>query len=268
MDPRERHEDGQEATKVAIERKLGRVWTSMPVIVHADSEGHTVNLQPAIKGWNQADDGTMTAVQMTTLGKAVVNYTSGGGFTITHPIKEKDEGIAMFAARCLDGWFKDGGVQAEPYRRRHHLSDSMYIPGIRSTPRKLGGSGPNADGSPLTPFQEGLNMMEGRTSKPPSTNSVQIRSDDGQYFIELGPDGAVNIICKNCTVTATEKVTIHCKELDIKASDKVEIDSPKVHLTGDLDVDGEVTGKNVRLSTHRHTQVQGGQGTSGPPEAG
>lgn len=38
-----------------------------------------------------------------------------------------------------------------------------------------------------------------------------------------------------------------------------------VNITGNLTVTGEVTGNNIPLSTHKHTGVQTGSGTSGSP---
>ncbi len=44
--------------------------------------------------------------------------------------------------------------------RRHSLSDAIYLPGVRNTPRKL---------------------------KDVSTTAAQIRSDDGKHYSELDP---------------------------------------------------------------------------------
>lgn len=246
-DLRERFNDPEEAMRVAIERHLGTVWTALPVQVSSDSDGHTCTLKSAVKGWQQAADGTLTPVEISELGDVPVTYSQGGGFVITHPVKAGDEGIAIFASRCIDGWWQQGGIQAEPYRRRHHLSDAMYLPGIRSQPRRLGGG------------------AAGRSTQPASTSSVQIRTEAGDCFIELTAD-SVNI-------TTTLNVTITCKDATITASDKITLASPQVVITGNLEVDGEITGKSggsssVAISTHRHTGVSSGSSTSGPPQAG
>lgn len=278
-DPRERWNDQEGALKVALDRKLGTVWTMLPVLITEDSEGHVCAAKSAIKGQGQGEDGSIQDVEMTPLGKTIpVHFTSGGGFTITHPIKKDDEGLMIFSSRSIDGWHKKGDVQEQVNPRRHDLSDGFYIPGIRSDPRKLGGNGNGAG--------DGLGREQQKT-KPPSTNSIQIRTDSGDYYIEL-TDKDVNVVCVNCTVKAEEKVTITCKNMEITAeqdikvkcanmeitADKVKIDSPRVEMTGDLDVrgtvkaQGEVIGRNIRLSSHIHSGVQGGMGVSGPPKPG
>jgi hypothetical protein len=168
-DPRERWDDLEEIIHVAIERHLAHMWTAIPVKLLQDSDGFTANLQPTIKGkFTDPETGETTDVQLPTLGMAPVQFASGGGFTITHPVKANDEGIAVFAARCIDAWWQNGGIQPQLEQRRHHLADSMYVPGIRSTPRKL--------------------------NPPASTTSVQIRSDDGQGYVELASNHVVNVV--------------------------------------------------------------------------
>lgn len=273
-DPRERWNDQEGALKVALDRKLGTVWTMLPVLITEDSEGHVCAAKSAIKGQGQGEDGSIQDVEMTPLGKTIpVHFTSGGGFTITHPIKKDDEGLMIFSSRSIDGWHKKGDVQEQVNPRRHDLSDGFYIPGIRSDPRKLGGNGNGAGGN-------GIAGREQQKTKPPSTNSVQIRTDSGDCYIELTED-SVNIIvtekvtvqCKNAEITAAQDIKVKCTNLEVKA-DRVKIDCPRVEMTGDLEVrgsiraQGEVTGRNIRLSSHRHTNVQGGMGVSGPPRAG
>ena len=171
MQQAERFEDPQEVARVTFERQRSRIWTALPVVVLADSDGHVVEVQPTIQGiGTDPQTGARTNVNMPSLGKHVpVHYPSGGGFTLTHPIKKGDEGIVVFSARCLDGWWQQGGIQPQLERRYHNLSDAMFIPGIRSLPRKL--------------------------DPPASTTSAQLRSDDGKTYLELAPGGVVNIVC-------------------------------------------------------------------------
>jgi hypothetical protein len=291
-DPRERFNDLDESMRLAVDRHLSTVWTAMPVRVTEDSEGHTCELQITIQGRDQSREGQVNNVDIAPLGKVPLHYSAGGGFTITHPIKKDDEGIAIFASRCIDGWWDKGGQQPEPYPRRHKLSDAIYIPGVRNKPRQLGGN-------PDDP-----QSRNGQQSKPPSTNSVQIRTDTGEFYIEL-TDKDVNIVCTNCTITAKEtvkvicknadveaeeNVTVKCKEADVTASTKVRLDTPRVEITGSLYIDGDIhwhggtitsagqvtmdgsitaSGQirsgSVGLTSHHHTGVQGGTSTTGPP---
>ncbi|PWT77515.1 MAG: hypothetical protein C5B60_02460 [Chloroflexi bacterium] len=245
MQPRERYDDLGEVIRTAVDRGISRVWTSLPVRVIEDSDGFTVKLQPLIQGKRTDRNGQQSDVTMPPLGKVPVCYAQGGGFVATHPIKAGDEGIAVFSARCIDAWWDRGGVQPQLDQRRHNLSDAMYVPGVRSKPRRLGGD--SGDGR----------MRDGSQSTPPSTNSFVIRTESGQFYIEL-TDENVNIVAKTVTIIASEKVRI---------------ESPLIEMTGNLRVDGEVTAKaggsgRVTLSQHRHRNVQPGSGQSGEPQAG
>jgi phage baseplate assembly protein gpV len=241
-DPRERYDDPLELLKTAMDRLQSKIWTAMPVKIIADSDGNICDLQPTIQIKTPQQDGTTKDETISHSGMCPIQFASGGGFTITHPIKKDDEGIAIYAARHIDHWWEKGGTQPTTDLRQHDLSDAMYIPGIRNKPRQLGAS-------------NGAGRAAGT---PPSTTSLQIRSDDGSWYIEIGPNNVVNIVCKNMTITATEKV---------------HIDSPLVELTGDLTAKGEITagmgtGDSVTMQNHLHTGVMSGGGLTGKPSPG
>jgi phage baseplate assembly protein gpV len=87
-------------------------------------------------------------------------FPSGGGCTLTFPLQPGDECLVVFASRCIDGWWQSGGSQLPMEPRMHDLSDGFAIPGPRSKARPL----PNV-----------------------STSAVQLRSDDGQAYVQLNP---------------------------------------------------------------------------------
>jgi hypothetical protein len=121
----------------SIEAMLHETWSSVPTIVAEDSDGFTAKLQPSIKMKITHPDGTTEIVTLPQLADAPVHFTGGGGLTATHPVKKGDEGIAQIVTQPQDSWFQQGGVQDPIDGRHHHLSDSRYIPGGRSIPRKL-----------------------------------------------------------------------------------------------------------------------------------
>lgn len=63
----------------------------------------------------------------------------------------------------------------------------------------------------------------------------------------------------------------NCKTAEIHAAEQITADTPLFVLTGDmqidgkLDVTGEVTGKKVKLSTHKHKGVTAGKQITGAP---
>jgi hypothetical protein len=259
MDPRERIVDLTMLLRMANDRSRADTWTALPVQVHEDSDGFICHVQPTIQSKVIDKDGKKTDDTLPTLSHVPVQFSAGGGFTITHPVKSGDEGLVVFSSRCIDNWWSKGGVQKQARERWHSLSDGIYIPGIRSKPRRLGGNPDDPQG-------------RSNGTKPASTNSVQIRTDSGEFYIELTSD-TVNVFCKDCNITANEAVTINCKTMTVHASEKITLDTPVVEMTGDLKVQGnvtaqgEVTGRNVHLSTHTHMNG-GGQGNSGPPNPG
>ena len=160
MDRRERAPDPEEAWRLALASLQARIWTALPGIVDTvGNNGQTVDVQPTILGGQRETDGTYTPVTMPILPNCVVVWQGGGGVTGTFPIKKGDECVVVFASRCIDGWWKEGGVQDQLEPRMHNLTDGFAIVGLRSLPRNF--------------------VVD--------TNSAQIRSDDGSTVIGLNP---------------------------------------------------------------------------------
>jgi hypothetical protein len=187
----------------------------------------------------------MGSVDMPPFDHVPVAFSQGGGFVITHPVKKDDEGIAIFASRCIDGWHSKGGVQEEPYRRRHHQSDAMYIPGIRSQPNKLGEK--DASGS-----RSQARAGEQKT-RPASTNSIQIRTENGDWYIEL-TDTDVNIVCKNCTITAEEDVTVTCRNAYVTARERIDAKCQNASVTAEQRIDAKC--QNASLTAEQNVDVK------------
>lgn len=112
------------------------MWTALPAIVQSYSAAkRTVSLQPAIQAQLQSSDGTWTNTSLPVLTDCPVVFPGGGGFELTFPIAAGDEGIVIFASRCLDAWWQNGGVQPQAELRMHDLSDGMFLPGMFSQAR-------------------------------------------------------------------------------------------------------------------------------------
>ena len=173
--------------KTILKQALMDLRVSIPAIVQAfDATAGTVDVQIALREIVRTPSGPVdTAINP--IYKVPVVFPSAGGFSLTIPIQAGDEGMLVFCDMCIDLWWQRGGVQNQFERRRHDLSDCGFYPGGRSLPRAL----PNY-----------------------STNSAQLRSDDGTTYLEIAAGGVVNIVAPgglniNGAVVATGEGTFN-----------------------------------------------------------
>ena len=223
-----------------VNAKQSQMWTALPAIVHEfDPETLTCVCQPTIKGRIKKPDGTIELVNMPLLLDCPVVFPHAGGCSLTFPVKQGDECLVVFSSRGIDFWWQQGGVQPPPEPRMHDLSDGFAILGVWSQVTKITGV---------------------------STSAVQLRSDDGQAFVEINPQTHVINAKTSADITATASniVATASGNATLKAS-KVTIDAPVVNMTGKLTVNGDIVGNGVDLKTHKHSGVQTGNGNTGAP---
>jgi hypothetical protein len=214
MDRRERYEDLQEAVRAAMDGRQSEIWTALPgIILSYDAAEGTVSVQPALKGAIQTPDGSLVDVTMDKLIHVPVHFPSGGGYTLTMPVKKGDECLVVFSSRCIDTWWDKGGVQPQAEIRKHDLSDGFAILGTRSKVRALKGA---------------------------STDTVQLRTDDGKTYVEIAggsgaagttgtfaatgsKGGSIHLVTEaDVTITAKGKITINASgDVAITASGNV-----------------------------------------------
>jgi len=102
------------------------------------------------------------------------------GWSITFPIVEGTQCLLISADACIDGWWQNGGVNAQYDRRRHDISDSFALFGPWSQNKKI------------------VNY---------STSSMQIRSDDQTVVIDFSESG-ITITSPKITINTTGDVDI------------------------------------------------------------
>jgi len=240
VDSRERWDDPEEALRVALDGLRSGLWTSMPGIIQSFNAGAvTATVQLAIKGIVHAPDGTAQFVNMPLLVDVPVHFPRGGGCTLTFPVAKDDECLVVFAARCIDGWWQSGGVQAPMDPRIHDLSDGFAFVGFFSQATKIGGI---------------------------STASTQLRSNDGATYIDLNPStkkvkivapGGFDVIAPLSTfsagVTISGLLTFVGGMVGSAASGAAAV------FNGILNVIGQITANGKRVDdTHTHSDPQGG----------
>jgi hypothetical protein len=231
MRPAQRFAQQQEALKAALDGRQARIWTALPGTVETfDPEAVTVEAQPAVKGVVHHRDATSEAVDLPRLVDVPVVFPRGGGVTLTFPVTTGDECLIVFASRCIDGWWQSGGSQLAPELRMHDLSDGFAIIGPQSQPNRISGI---------------------------STDTAQLRTDDGKAYIELDPASHdINLkTAGNVNATISGTMTGNSAGWNITGD---------VNVNGSITATGDVIGAGISLDKHIHTGDSGG--ATGAPE--
>lgn len=143
-------------------------------------------------------DGARTIAPFAPLVSVPVFFPCGGGYTLTFPIQNGDECIVLFNDRELDNWLEAGGSPAPTTPRLHDLADGIAIVGVRSFPRSLGSV---------------------------STDSAQLRSDDGSTFVDIKEN--------NVSITSPQQITLNTPIVRIPGG-VISIGTPPYIITGGL----------------------------------
>jgi hypothetical protein len=123
----------------------------------------TVSVQPTIKEVIR-NGAVPTITTLPILDDVPIKIPTGGGWSLTLPIKIGDECELSFQDMAFDLWWQNGGVQKQPdgVLYRHDIGDAVADFGIRSLPNVI----PNY-----------------------STTSAQLRNDSGTVVIDLAEGG-------------------------------------------------------------------------------
>jgi Phage protein Gp138 N-terminal domain len=218
----ERYDDPVHSFDAALRGLQASLWTALPGIIQSfNAQTLTCTVQPTIRGLFTTQSGQQFWIPLPVLVDVPVIFTGGGGFVATFPVQMGDEALVVFSSRCIDLWWKNGGVQNQAELRMHDLGDGIAIIGPRSQANLI----PNV-----------------------STTTAQLRSMDGSTFVEIAGGEVVNVV----------------------APSGINLKGP-VTITGNLAVSGTTVGQqegtfnSIAVSTHIHSSVTSGEGTSGPP---
>lgn len=159
QDQRELVDDYRDMIEAATLARQSEIMTALPIkFEEYDNKKQTAKVKILVKTTVMKPDGTAERREYPALEERPVYWLSGGreddqggqggagqqaaggsqkkkGYMLTTPIKKGDEGIAIFSARTLDKWHKEGDVQEQVIARMHDLNDAMILPGIKSQPR-------------------------------------------------------------------------------------------------------------------------------------
>lgn len=243
--------------KVAINQALIDLRCSIPAIVQSvdyTNNPPTVTVQVAIKEIVKTATGPVVTT-IYPIATVPIILPSAGGFSLTLPIAEGDEGLLIFCDACIDLWWTRGGVQEQLERRRHDISDCGFVPGMRSQMR------------PGIPNW--------------SQNTAQLRTDDGTAYVELTKGGAINIVAPGgITLTGplvvenaatfeetaeVEGALIADAGIQVGSGAAITGDGGTLTIDGAVEATGEGTFSGIPVSTHVHGGVTTGGGATGLP---
>ncbi len=258
----ERTADFEEILRTALDCKAAGMWTACPGIVTAVNLGaQTVSVQPAIQGKQTAQDGIQTDVNMPLLVDVPIVWPRAGGFALTFPVAAGDECLVVFGSRCIDSWWQTGDVGPQAEQRMHDLSDGFAIFAPASQAKVL---------------------------DDVSDENVQLRDEDGTTFLEITPDGEINITAVTEQILKSPKIKVQdnagttflrlgytAGTIDIISTSAVNLVSPSVVLgqiggtiTALCTIEqplGIITSGGVNLTTHKHQET--GSVTGSPQNA-
>ncbi|WP_299074729.1 Gp138 family membrane-puncturing spike protein [uncultured Paraglaciecola sp.] len=183
-------------------------------------------------------DGARTLADYPLLLRVPVYYPSGGGFTLTFPISAGDECVVLFNDRQIDDWLNTGDSLPPATGRIHDINDGIAFVGIRSNPNALSSV---------------------------STTTTQLRSDDGNTYVEV----AGNDIVK---VKADTKVLLDTPLLEVTGIIDIQNENSVANactIDGDISANGDVIGDadntSISLVNHVHDGVESGASNTGEP---
>lgn len=188
----------ERAIRTGVDSALKEVYTVLPALVTKVVSPQIIECQPTIK--TKIND---VVINLPLLIDVPLRFFKTSDFSITLPVKINDYVAVFFCQRSIDTWLNSGGIQDPQDIRRHSISDGFAIPCIY----------PNND------------LIENV-----SDTDLQIRTNDGNSYIGLSPEGLI-------TLNAPTQ---------------------GVQINGDLSITGVITGSDVfggsDSDDHRHTQ--------------
>lgn len=236
--------DLSQAFKAMSEQLSSSLRVAVPGIIQSfDPVTVTCVVQPAVNGSVPDETGAESAEGITLLVDLPVIFPRGGGVTLTFPVVAGDECLVIFSDRCIDFWYQSGGTGDAVDQRQHDTSDAFVIVGPLSQAQKISRI---------------------------STNSAQMRSDDGSTYFELNPaTQTINIVAPGgfnvTSPLSTFSAAVTIKGLLTWMAGMVGSTASGIaaKITGAINFIGALTSNGKDISDqHTHGGVQTGSGNT------
>ena len=212
-----------------------KLRVAMPGVIQSfDETKQTCTVLPAITDKFRIQ-GVLTTVPIPILQDVPIVVMRAGGLSVTMPITTGDECLVICSDSCIDGWYQSGAANGPVDQldiRRHDLSDAFAIVGIWNQTRVL---------------------------QDYSTDSIQIRSDDGETYIDVSAD-EIQVVAATVSVNTTGTAVVSAKTVQVSAQNGATINAETVSITGST----SVTINGTDWQHHHHSGVQSGGSLTGP----
>lgn len=227
----------EEAIKAGMQAGALTFMSAMPAIVKSfDAEAQTVEADIAIMRIVEGENKPYTL-----LVDIPILLPTVQGFHITLPIQPGDECLLIFADRCIDSWFTEGGIQPQQEHRVHHISDGFALIGVNSAKNVISDY---------------------------SAEHLVIRNTTNSQSLTLKADGSIDITTDQPVSIKASSVLIDTPEATFtgkvsvagEVTSAVSVTAPTLVGTSDVKAGG-ISGK-----THTHGGIQPGSGTTSPPQ--
>lgn len=120
--------------KIGFDGLQNEIHTALPArVIKFNTKDNTVQVELMI---NQLSKNGKTLI-IPPLDDVPVQFFRGGDFVITTPIRSGDEGLCVFAERCIDGWFESSNKNTPLDFRLHDYSDGFFLTGFSSKPKAV-----------------------------------------------------------------------------------------------------------------------------------
>ncbi len=123
--------NAQTATAAQIKAALLDVHTALPgIIINFDPDTRTATVQPAIQRVFIDRNGQPIPTNLPPLVDVLVNFSGGGDYELTFPVRNGNHCLLCFSERCIDSWFVTGQPAPPDDYRQHDLSDAFAFVGF------------------------------------------------------------------------------------------------------------------------------------------
>lgn len=230
--------DSHERFQLSLDGRQVQMWTAQPGFITkiSDLAGKiTVDVQPTIQARIRWPDGSLHTTQLPIIPDVPVVFPRGGGYVHTFPMAVNDEVLIVHAARNIDGWWQNGGIQPPLDSRLHDLTDAFVVPGPYSQATKFSGL---------------------------STTTAQFRTEDGTLYVEVDkPNKKIRLVSNSIYIEVdsnnNDVIVNGADTVFVTANNSVNVTAPTTVVHGDLHVTGSVIagfggGDQVGLQTHIH----------------